>query len=110
MQNRLVAPEIRIFIIGNQALAFEMRSNSLDYRVKQDAEVIFLSEVPEEVESLRVLMAKLNMDFGAADFKSDPETGKLIFLELNTSPMFARFNQVSDGVLCTAMLNTLLSM
>ncbi|MGK7955692.1 MAG: hypothetical protein AB4063_10595 [Crocosphaera sp.] len=110
VQNRLVAPEIRIYIIGNQALAFEMRSNSLDYRVKQDAEVIFLSQVPPEVESLRVLMAKLNMDFGAADFKSDPKTGKLIFLELNTSPMFARFNQVSQGALCRAMLNTLLSM
>lgn len=110
VQNRLVAPEIRIYIIGNQPLAFEMRSKSLDYRVKQDAEVIFLSQVPPEVESLRVLMAKLNMDFGAADFKSDPKTGKLIFLELNTSPMFARFNQVSEGALCRAMLNTLLSL
>ncbi len=109
VQNRLVSPEIRIYVIGNQALAFEMRSKSLDYRVKQDAEVISLSEVPSEVESLQVLMAKLNMDFGAADFKSDPETGKLIFLELNTSPMFARFNQVSQGELCTAMLKTLLS-
>ena len=109
VQNRLVSPEIRIYIVGNQALAFEMRSNSLDYRVKQDAEVIFLGEVPSEVESLRVLTAKLNMDFGAADFKSDPQTGKLVFLELNTSPMFARFNQVSQGALCTAMLKTLLS-
>ncbi|MGK7940232.1 MAG: hypothetical protein AB4062_08810 [Crocosphaera sp.] len=107
VQNRLVSPEIRIYVIGEQALAFEMRSQSLDYRVKQDAEVISLSEVPSEVESLRVLMAKLNMDFGAADFKSDPQTGKLIFLELNTSPMFARFNQVSQGALCKAMLKTL---
>ena len=78
-------------------------------KVDQDAEVIFLGEVPSEVESLRVLTAKLNMDFGAADFKSDPQTGKLVFLELNTSPMFARFNQVSQGALCTAMLKTLLS-
>ncbi len=70
--------------------------------------VLALSQVPSEVEPLRVFMSKLKMDFGAADFKSDPKTGKLIFLELNTSPMFARFNQVSNGALCRGMLETLL--
>ncbi len=108
VQTRLVAPEIRIYVIGDHSFAFEMRSPSLDYRVKQDAVVLPLSQVPSEVEPLRVLMSKLKMDFGAADFKSDPQTGKLVFLELNTSPMFARFNQVSNGALCRGMLETLL--
>jgi len=107
VQNRLAPPEIRIYVIGRSAFAFEVRSASLDYRVNQDAELIFLPEIPQELALLRTLMSRLGMDFGAADFKSDPETGQLVFLELNTSPMFARFDQASGGELCAAMIREL---
>ena len=53
-------------------------------------------------------MAEFRMTFGAADFKTDPDTGELCFLELNTSPMFAHFDQVSDGAVCRALLHHLL--
>lgn len=109
VQKRLVAPEVRIYVIGQSAFAFEVRSVSLDYRVNQDAELVFLPEVPQEVALLRKLMSRLEMDFGAADFKTDPETGQLVFLELNTSPMFARFDQASGGQLCAAMIRELTS-
>jgi glutathione synthase/RimK-type ligase-like ATP-grasp enzyme len=109
VQKRLVAPEVRIYVIGRSAFAFEVRSTSLDYRVNQDAELILLPEIPQEVVLLRKLMLRLGMDFGAADFKTDPETGQLIFLELNTSPMFARFDQVSNGQLCAAMIRELMA-
>ncbi|MBM3738959.1 MAG: hypothetical protein FJW39_24560 [Acidobacteria bacterium] len=108
VQRKLIAPEIRIYIIGRAAFAFEMRSESLDYRVAQDAQVIALPEVPPQAGPLRYLMARQGMDFGAADFKTDPVTGGLLFLELNTSPMFARFDYASDGALCAAMVRELL--
>jgi len=107
VQNRLVAPEVRIYVVGNHAFAFEIRSQHLDYRVKPDAEVIPLETVPQEVELLRKLMVALQMDFGAADFKTDPHTKQLVFLELNSSPMFVRFDQVLNGALCEAMIETL---
>jgi hypothetical protein len=107
VQKRLVAPEIRIYVIGKSSFAFEVRSNSLDYRVNQDADLILLPEVPREVCLLRKLMSRLGMDFGAADFKTDPDTGQLVFLELNTGPMFGRFNQVSGGQLCAAIIHEL---
>ncbi|NES88777.1 MULTISPECIES: ATP-grasp domain-containing protein [Okeania] len=108
VQNRLVAPEIRIYIVGNFAFAFEIRSQHLDYRVQPDAEIIPLATLPDEVELLRKFMANLRMDFGAADFKTDPKTKKLVFLELNSSPMFVRFDQVVKGSLCEAMIETLI--
>lgn len=108
VQNKLVSPEVRIYVVGSRSFAFEIRSHALDYRVKQDAVIVPLSKVPSEIEPLRVLMSELGMDFGAADFKSDPKTGNLVFLELNSSPMFVRFNQVSKGALCEAMLQELL--
>ena len=107
VQRRLVPPELRIYVIGQAAFAFEVRSNSLDYRVKQDAELILLPEVPQELSVLRKLMSRLGLDFGAADFKTDPDTGKLVFLELNTSPMFARFDQISGGQICAAIIREL---
>ncbi len=109
LQERLGAPEVRIYVIGGAAMAFEMRSPSLDYRVRQDADVILLEDVPaKEVGGLRRLMAKLRMDFGAADFKTDPATGELVFLELNTSPMFARFDYASEGRVSAFLLEALL--
>lgn len=107
VQKRLVAPEVRIYVIGQSAFAFEVRSSSLDYRVNQDAELILLPAVPQELPMLRQLMSGLRLDFGAADFKTDPDTGDLVFLELNTSPMFARFDHASQGRLCDAMLREL---
>lgn len=107
VQKRLVAPEVRIYVIAQAAFAFEVRSPSLDYRVNQDAELILLPEVPQEVSLLRKLMVKLGLDFGAADFKTDPDTGQLCFLELNTGPMFARFDQISGGKICDAILQEL---
>lgn len=107
VQKRLTPPEIRIYVIGEAAFAFEVRSSSLDYRVNQDAELIFLLELPQELSSLRKLMTQLGLDFGAADFKTDPDTGQLVFLELNTSPMFSRFDQVSGGQLTAAMIHEL---
>jgi hypothetical protein len=108
LQPRLVAPEVRIYVIGSKTFAFEMRSPSLDYRMHQDVDVIPLPEVPNAEEGLRRLMTHLRMDYGAADFKSDPQSGELVFLELNTSPMFARFDQQSRGELCLAMIGELM--
>lgn len=106
IQPRLVAPECRVFVVGQQALAFEVRSPSLDYRVHQDAEVHPI-DPPDGLPALLRLMADFQMDFGAADFKTDPDTGQWVFLELNTSPMFVRFNQASEGRLCRAMVQHL---
>jgi len=108
VQNRLVAPEVRIYIVGNHAFAFEIRSQHLDYRVQPDAEIIPLGTLPDEVELLRKFMASLRMDFGAADFKTDPKTKQLVFLELNSSPMFVRFDRELKGLLCEAMIETLM--
>lgn len=106
IQSRMVAPEIRLFVIGEDAFAFRVSSPSLDYRVNQDAHLEQV-DVPQEILQLRKLMCKLQMNFGAADFKTNPETGQLVFLELNTSPMFAAFDKVSHGKLTESMVSCL---
>jgi len=102
IQQRLRSPETRIYVVGGQSFAFDMKSDSLDYRVKQDVEISLLPEMPKEIGALRILMAEIKMDFGAADFKTDA-SGELVFLELNTSPMFAQFDRAAGGRLAGAI-------
>lgn len=109
-QNRLAQPEIRLYKVGSRFIAFEMRSEVLDYRTTHETRVVPLplSEVPRELcEGLGRLMGRLGMDYGAADFKTDPETGRLLFLEVNSSPMFYGFDLVSGGAVSDAILAVL---
>ena len=111
IQQRLVPPEIRIYAVGNQYFAFNVISSELDYRATQNCRVEFVEDVLSLglTDSLGKLLDKLGLDFAAADFKTCPTTGRLLFLEVNTGPMFAAFDRASNGKLCNAMLEYLLS-
>lgn len=115
VQRRLVAPEVRVYAVGagerRRFEAFHVRSEQLDYRVDDATEVIHLplSDIAPEVTSgLGRLMDELEMDYGAADFKTHPETGRLVFLEINSSPMFVAFDGVSGHAVSDAILDALL--
>ena len=54
------------------------------------------------------LCDRIGLDFAAADFMRDPTSGELVFLEVNSQPMFAAFDLVAGGRLCDAILDGLL--
>ena len=104
IQERLVPPEVRVYVVGDRAFAFEVRSRHLDYRAANDAEVIALDEPPAGIAAPLLQLARtMQLDFCAADFKT-ADDGSLRFLEVNTSPMFARFDHASGGALCDALV------
>ena len=111
IQQRLTPPEIRIYAIGDRYFAFRVISSELDYRATQNCRVEFVDDARsshgELTDAFGKLLAKLGLDFAAADFKTDPNTGRLLFLEVNTGPMFAAFNHASNGKLCDAMIEHL---
>ena len=84
-------------------------SPELDYRATQNCRVEFIEEFPnrELTGVLGKLLSQLGLDFAAADFKTDPGTGSLLFLEVNTGPMFAAFNHASAAKLCHTMIEHL---
>lgn len=107
-QPELVQPEVRVYGIGGRFLAFSMISEDLDYRVRQSARVEPLPEVPAGLAGgLARLMERMGLDFGAADFKTSRDTGDLLFLEMNTSPMFAAFDLVSGNAVSEALTDFL---
>lgn len=109
VQPRLVPPEMRVYAVGRKYFSFNVISPELDYRVTQNCHVEFAGTPPSELtDPLGALLAKLSLDFAAADFKTCPEKGHLLFLEVNTGPMFSAFDRASDGKLCEAMIEALI--
>jgi glutathione synthase/RimK-type ligase-like ATP-grasp enzyme len=82
-------------------------SDELDYRSTQKTRVEPIPVPAGLAQGLGHLTDALGMDFGAADFKTCAETGRLLFLEINTSPMFAAFNAAGRGAVTGAMADYL---
>src|SRR5690349_13904422 len=106
MQRRLV-PDLRIYRIGDRWFAFALQSSKLDYRATRDVTIEPVPAPTEPIRPLGRLMDEVSLDFGAADFKTCPETGCYQFLEVNSAPMFAAFDRVAKGCLSSAILEWL---
>jgi hypothetical protein len=109
VQERLVPPELRIYRVGRTFLSFDVSSDALDYRTSNNTAVTFRKNERTLIAPLRKLMNVLRLDFGAADFKTCPKTGRFLFLEVNSSPMFAAFDAASDGAVSRAIADSLRS-
>jgi hypothetical protein len=110
VQRRLVAPEVRIYGIGGRFVPFTVISDRLDYRADDATRVEprpLESIDPGLLAALQRLMDRLSMEYGAADFKTDPDTGELVFLEINSGPMFVAFDRASGYAVSDAILDYL---
>lgn len=107
IQRKLEQPELRIFRVGEDWFAFSVISDALDYRTSSTNRIV-QAKVPSDLkDKLEALSNQLGLDFAAADFKTDSKSKQLQFLEINTSPMFAGFDQIAEGELSTALLRNL---
>ncbi|HEX2252469.1 MAG TPA: hypothetical protein VHQ65_04290 [Thermoanaerobaculia bacterium] len=108
VQRELVPPERRVFAVAGRLLGFTVASEALDYRTDPGTRVEPWPEVPEELGSaLLRLLGELGLDFAAADFKTCPDTGRLLLLEINNGPMFAAFDRAADGAVTGALADFL---
>ncbi len=110
LQSRLDYPEYRIYVVRDDTIGFKIHSEVLDYRRDRRATIVLTNDIPKSVSvGLVELAHRCGIDFGAADFKTHPDTGTLVFLELNTSPMFAAFDAVASGQLTDTMVAALMA-
>ena len=107
VQQRLEQPELRVFRVGAAWFGFQVLSDVLDYRTSSATRMKVVDVSPDLVEKLTLLSDRLGLDFAAADFKTDAHSGALQFLEINTNPMFAGFDQIAAGALSDAILRHL---
>lgn len=106
-QARLAPPELRVFRAGAALLGFDVASAALDYR-QDRATVVRPRTVPQELQApLLALTDAMGLDWCASDFKTCPQTGRLLYLETNANPMFAAFDRAAEGALCRQMLRAM---
>ena len=97
-----------MFCVGDKVFAFSVVCDALDYRSAAASRVEPLDSSTLEVcKGLQRLTRLLHLNFCAADFKACPESGGLLFLEVNSAPMFAAFDRACDGRLSDAIVNYL---
>jgi hypothetical protein len=108
IQPRLSRPELRVYRVGDSMLGFSLLSDDLDYRERQRVTLASVAVPAVLADKLMALCDVIDLDFAAADFMRDDATGEWCFLEVNSQPMFAAFDDVCDGRLCDAMIDHLL--
>ena len=112
VQECLSYPEYRIFRYGDHFMTFEIDSDHLDYRAFKENSMF---RVPNEkigedtLKKLKDMTDRLGVDFFACDFKTRQSTGEVVFLEMNTGPMFVGYDICVDGELINGMLDWLTS-
>lgn len=105
-QRRMLRPELRVYRIGDELFGFSIECDDLDYR--NSAKVNIAATGFDDADSrFMSFCSALGLDFAAADFMRDPETGELVFLEINTQPMFVAFDRLVDGRMCDAIIDWL---
>lgn len=110
IQERLISPDVRIFRVGKEFLAFAIESREIDYRIDEGCKLSVVASLPAQLtRQLKRLTDRIGLDFAAADYKTCAETGKLKFLEVNTAPMFVAFDRAGKGCITDAMLRCLVS-
>lgn len=101
IQERQIGMNRRLFLVGEQSFGFVLDTTRLDYRDDPNVVVGVTDFDEEEISKVRALARKLALTYCAADFVGG------VFLEINTGPMFAAFDQVIDGALSAALRSEL---
>lgn len=109
VQTKLVGENLRIFSIGGEPFCFHLKTEMLDYR--EDAGVsVSQMEVPSQLVKLVDQLAKqIGFDYCALDFRCRSGFESPVFLEVNSFPMFVRFDDAGQNCLADAVLKFLMT-
>ena len=92
IQEYIEGKDIRSYVINNSVYSAQIKSNSLDFREDQEAQLIPL-ELPKNIKQQCLKITKaLKLEWTAIDWRLKT-TGEYVFLEANPSPMFLHFEQ-----------------
>lgn len=110
VQEKLVSPDVRVYVIGKQTCTFAIQSPALDYREDPEPALQYLGAFERTLGGKLIRLNRaLGLDFSASDFKTCSRTGRLKFLEINSGPMFAGFDKTAKGELTDRMIEALSS-
>jgi hypothetical protein len=104
VQERLVGPEVRAYVVGEAVWSWEIVTEALDHRTDPRCPVRAVALAPEVQTRLVGLARALGLDFAAADFKRRPGEAEPVFLEINSQPMWTAYDAACGGALADAIV------
>lgn len=108
LQEYIPGTNIRSYVIGKSVFSAEIRSNCLDFRSDETAELIPV-ELPKNIQQQCLDIAKaLYLEWTAIDWRYNHD-GEYIFLEANPSPMFLHFEKQTGFPITEELVNLLMS-
>lgn len=107
IQERLEGENLRVFVIDQQPYCFHLATQSLDYRDDIETDVKQISTPSELVAPALALSKKIGFDYCALDFRCRNEFDNPVFLEINSFPMFVRFDDAGENCLVDRILDFL---
>ena len=107
VQEKIPGTNIRVFVAGEEVLACEVQSESLDFRDTPDPRII-PHDLPDSIAKQSGRIAQeLHLIWTGMDFRLTPD-GNYVFLEANPSPMFLGFESRSGLPLTDALTRLLI--
>ncbi|MGB7345357.1 MAG: hypothetical protein WBD20_14170 [Pirellulaceae bacterium] len=107
VQEKLSGENLRVFCIGGETFCFHLRTTKLDYREDDSVEVVRITMPSELIEPSRKLALDIGFDYCALDFRCRNGMSEPVFLEINSFPMFVRFDDAGENCLADAVLDFL---
>lgn len=107
VQSRLDGENLRLFSIGGQLFCFHLKTTALDYREDAGVDVQQIDVPKALVEPTKKLVTQIGFDYCALDFRCHDGFEQPVFLEVNSFPMFVRFDDAGKNCLADAMLDFL---
>ena len=104
-QKKIAGKNKRLYIVNDKHFGFEIVTDKLDYRDDKSSAVIEAKFNDGIVNKTKQLVKKLNLNFSASDFMEDEEG--IWYLETNTNPMFAVFDQEVNNQISLEIINGL---
>ena len=109
IQENLEGENLRLFSIGGHLSCFHLVTSELDYREDNSVDVVQI-DVPESlIKPTRELVRRKGFDYCALDFRCRKGFEDPVFLEVNSFPMFVRFDDAGNRCLAKAVLEFLLA-
>jgi glutathione synthase/RimK-type ligase-like ATP-grasp enzyme len=108
IQQEIEGTNIRVFVIGDKAMAVEIVANSLDFRDDSNQKIVLHKASDEFLQSCIRLARNLKLKWTGIDFRMTADR-QYFFLEANFSPMFLGFQKATglpiDDELCRYLIS-----
>lgn len=108
IQENIAGENLRIFSVNGRLSCYHLVTSMLDYREDDQVDVVEI-EVPQPlIEPTKRLVSEKQFDYSALDFRCRSGFEDPVFLEINSFPMFVRFDNVGNHCIVDAILDFLI--